>query len=137
MATAIVEVQRVHSPQFKRRDLGMFEAVFVDGSGARLAGKWFHGEYLRNVLTPGLRLAIYGKVEFDGYKRELTMLHPEFEVLRDDDEDGEAGLHTGRIVPIYEAAGKVSTRVFRTIVKRLIDDLPRWTTLCRRVSART
>ncbi|MCC7156441.1 MAG: ATP-dependent DNA helicase RecG [Bryobacterales bacterium] len=124
MATALVEVREVHTPQFKRRDLGMFEAVFGDGSGARLTGKWFHGQYLRNVLTPGLRLAIYGKVEFDSYTRELTMLHPEFEILRDDGEEGDASLHTGRIVPIYEAAGKVSTRMFRTILRRLLDDLP-------------
>lgn len=124
MATALVEVREVHSPQFKRKDLGMFEAVFGDGSGGRLVGKWFHGQYLRNVLAPGLRLAIYGKVEYDGYQRVLTMLHPEFEVLRDDDEEGEASLHTGRIVPVYEAAGKVSARIFRMLAKRLLDDLP-------------
>lgn len=125
MATALVEVRAVHTPQFRRRDLGMFEAVFGDGSGTRLTGKWFHGQYLRNVLTPGLRLAVYGKVEFDSYTRELTMLHPEFEILREEDEDGDASLHTGRIVPVYEAAGKVTARMFRTILKRLLDDLPR------------
>ena len=38
------------------------------------------------------------------------MLHPEFEILSGDEDEGEATLHTGRIVPIYEAAGKVTTR---------------------------
>ena len=40
------------------------------------------------------------------------MMHPEFEILSGDD-DGDASLHTGRVVPIYEAAGKVTTRVLR------------------------
>ncbi len=51
------------------------------------------------------------------------MMHPEFEVLSGDD-DGDAGLHVGRIVPIYEAAGKMTTRVLRTIAHRIIGELP-------------
>src|SRR5512143_2877344 len=106
MATVIVEVLAAKVSGFRRRNLGMFEARFTDASRAILAGKWFHGGYLANVLAPGMKLAIYGKVEFDNYSGELTMLHPEFEILSGDDEDGESSLHTGRIVPIYEAAGK-------------------------------
>ena len=30
------------------------------------------------------------------------MLHPEFEILSGDDDEGEATLHVGRVVPIYE-----------------------------------
>ena len=41
------------------------------------------------------------------------MMHPETELLSGDDEDGDAALHVGRIVPVYEAAGKVNTRVLR------------------------
>ena len=67
------------------------------------SGKWFHGGYLANVLAEGMKLALFGKVEFDSYSGELTMLHPEFEILSGDDDDGEASLHTGRVVPIYEA----------------------------------
>src|ERR1044072_9364980 len=87
----------------KRRTLGLFEAHFSDASRAILVGKWFHGGYLANVLTEGMQVALFGKVEFDSYWGELTMLHPEFEILSGDDDDGEASLHTGRIVPIYEA----------------------------------
>jgi len=50
------------------------------------------------------------------------MLHPEFEILAED-EEGEAGLHTGRIVPIYEAAGKITARVFRRLVYRALETL--------------
>ena len=67
------------------------------------------------MLAPGQKVALFGKVEFDNYAGELTMMHPEFEILSGDDDDGEAALHVGRVVPIYEAAGKVTTRVLRAI----------------------
>jgi ATP-dependent DNA helicase RecG len=124
MATVIVDVLSAKLSGFKRRNLGLFEARFTDPSRAILAGKWFHGGYLANVLTPGMKLALYGKVEFDNYSGELTMTHPEFEILTGDEEDGEAGLHTGRIVPIYEAAGKLTTRLIRTLTHRIFQQLP-------------
>ena len=123
MATVIAEVRSTKLSGFKRRNLGLFEARFTDSSRAILLGKWFHGGYLANVLGEGLKVAVFGKVEFDSYSGELTMLHPEFEVLAGDDEDGEASLHTGRIVPIYEAAGKMTTRVLRTITHRIFQEL--------------
>ncbi len=124
MATVIVDVLSAKASGFKRRDLGLFEARFSDSSRAILVGKWFHGGYLAKVLAEGMKLAVYGKVEFDSYSGELTMLHPEFEILTGGDEDGEASLHTGRIVPIYEAAGKVTTRILRTLTHRILAELP-------------
>jgi ATP-dependent DNA helicase RecG len=123
MATVMVEVRSAKLSGFKRRNLGLFEARFTDASRAILAGKWFHGGYLANVLAEGMRLALFGKVEFDSYSGDLTMLHPEFEILAGEDDDGETSLHTGRIVPIYEAASKMTTRVLRTIVHRVLESL--------------
>jgi ATP-dependent DNA helicase RecG len=120
MATVIVEVRSAKLSGFKRRNLGLFESRFTDSSRAILVGKWFHGGYLAHVLAEGMKLALYGKVEFDNYSGELTMLHPEFEILSGDDEDGEASLHTGRIVPIYEAAGKLTTRILRTLTHNIL-----------------
>jgi len=125
MATVVAEVRSTRMANLKRRSLGMFEARFTDASRAILTGKWFHGAYLANVLTEGLKVALYGKVEFDTYAGELTMLHPEFEILSgDDDPDAPASLHTGRVVPIYEAAGKLTTRMFRVLTHRILRELP-------------
>ncbi len=124
MATVVVDVLSARVSGFKRRDLGLFEARFSDASRAVLVGKWFHGGYLAKVLGEGMKLAVYGKVEFDSYSGELTMLHPEFEILSGGDEDGDASLHTGRIVPIYEAAGKLTTRILRTLTHRILAELP-------------
>jgi len=123
MATVTVEVRSAKLSGFKRRNLGLFEARFTDSSRAILVGKWFHGGYLANVLAEGMKLSLFGKVEFDSYSGDLTMLHPEFEILAGEDDDGETSLHTGRVVPIYEAVSKMTTRVLRTIVHRVLQSL--------------
>src|SRR5690242_18802013 len=124
MATVMAEVRSASVSGFRRKNLGMFQAVFTDSSRARLVGKWFHGAYLEDVLRPGLRVALYGKIEFDNYTGDLSVLHPEFEIISSD-EDAEAALHVGRIVPIYEAAGKVTTRVLRDVIWRVLESLER------------
>jgi ATP-dependent DNA helicase RecG len=124
MATVVADVRSARLAGFKRRSLGLFEASFTDSSRAVLLGKWFHGGYLADVITPGQKIALYGKVELDSYTGELSMLHPEFEILSGDDDAAEASLHVGRVVPIYEAAGKITTRVFRRLVHRLLQTLP-------------
>ena len=53
MATVIAEVRTARVAAFKRRNLGLFEATFGDGSGATLHGKWFHGGYLPTCSCPG------------------------------------------------------------------------------------
>jgi len=123
MATVIAEVRSTKLSGFRRRNLGLFEVRFTDSSRAILLGKWFHGGYLANVLGDGLKVALFGKVEFDSFSGELTMLHPEFEILSGDDDDGESSLHTGRIVPIYQAAGKLTTRILRTVTHRIFQSL--------------
>ena len=123
MATVIAEVKSAHLSGFRRRNLGLFEAVFVDSSRDRLLTKWFHGGYLVDKLTPGLRVALYGKIELDSYTGALLIMHPEFEILTGDEGETDAALHTGRIVPIYEAAAKVSTRVFRSLLHRVLGSL--------------
>jgi ATP-dependent DNA helicase RecG len=122
MATVIADVRSAKLSGFRRRNLGMFEARFSDASRAILVGKWFHGGYLTKVLDASMKVALFGKVEFDSYSGELTMLHPEFEILSGDDE-GNAALHVGRIVPIYEAVSKLTTRFLRVLTHRVLQAL--------------
>jgi ATP-dependent DNA helicase RecG len=124
MATVIAEVRSAKLSGFKRRDLGMFEARFSDSSRAVLAGKWFHGGYLAKVLVEGMRVALYGKIEYDSYTGELTVLHPEMEFLSEDGDAADAALHVGRIVPIYEAVSKINARAIRVLTHRILEELP-------------
>lgn len=123
MATVIAEVKSARLSGFRRRNLGLFEAVFGDSSRDRLLTKWFHGGYLVDKFTPGLRVALYGKIELDSYTGDLLIMHPEFEILSGDDGETDAALHTGRIVPIYEAAAKITTRVFRSLLHHILGSL--------------
>jgi ATP-dependent DNA helicase RecG len=116
MATVLAEVRSTKVSGFQRRNLGLFQATFTDSSRGVLAAKWFHGAYLNDVLAPGQKIALFGKIEYDSYSGNLSIMHPEFEILSDEDD----GLHTGRIVPIYTAVGKVSTRIFRTLIDRIL-----------------
>ena len=122
MATVLAEVRTTKVSGFQRRNLGLFQATFTDASRGVLAAKWFHGAYLADVLAPGQKVALFGKVEFDTYTGNLAMMHPEYEILAED-EDGDASLHTGRIVPVYEAAGKVTTRALRTLIHRILESV--------------
>ncbi|HLH38330.1 MAG TPA: ATP-dependent DNA helicase RecG [Bryobacteraceae bacterium] len=122
MATIVAEVRSARVSNLRRRDLGLFIATFTDSSGEYLNAKWFHGAYLAGVFAPGAKAALFGKIEYDNYSGTLTMMHPEYELLTAD-EESDASLHTGRVVPIYEAAGKITTRIFRTLLYRILNEL--------------
>jgi ATP-dependent DNA helicase RecG len=123
MATVIAEVRSAKLAGFRRRNLGLFEAEFGDSSGGLLLCKWFHGQHLAGRIAPGQKIALFGKVEFDSYRGDLSMLHPEIEILSGEEDDADATLHVGRIVPVYEAAGKVNTRALRVLVNRLLESM--------------
>jgi ATP-dependent DNA helicase RecG len=116
-------IARVESAKLNRlrRGIGLLEIVFSDGSPARLFARWFHGDRLANTLVPGVMVALFGKVELERTRRMLTMVQPEMEVLNS--EEGDDALHTGRIVGVYEAAGNISTRMFRVLLDRLLEQV--------------
>jgi ATP-dependent DNA helicase RecG len=121
MATVVAEVTSAGVVRFRRSAMRMFQVRARDRSGVLLC-KWFHGDYLAGVLASGQRVAFYGKIEFDNYSGELSILHPEYEILSGD-EEGEAALHVGRVVPIYEAAARITARVFRSLIYRALEEL--------------
>ena len=123
LATVIAEVRSTKVSGMRRRNIGLFEAEFTDASRAIVLGKWFHGAYLADRLLPGTRVALFGKIEFDSYRGEMQIMHPELEYLSGDDDEADSALHTGRIVPVYEAAGKVNTRAIRVLVHRVLQEI--------------
>jgi len=125
VATVIAEVKSTKLTGFRGRNLGLVETLFTDGSRETLRGKWFrpNGGYLADKFTPGLKVALFGKIELDNYTGDLLMMNPEDEIISGDDSEGDIGLHTGRIVPIYEAAGKVTTRVLRSLLDRILGSI--------------
>lgn len=70
---------------------------------------WFNQPYLKRLLKAGSRLTVTGKVRHGFGVAEIQVA--EFETG-----EGEDGLSTGRIVPIYPLTEKLSQRVLRTVV---------------------
>jgi ATP-dependent DNA helicase RecG len=122
-ATVVGTISGVQMFQPRRSRLRLFEIRVSDGSGRPLVCKWFRGDYLRSILERGLEVSFYGKVEWNAYSQEVSMMHPEYEILRGEG-DPEAKLHLGRIVPVYQAIGKMNTRVLRGLVHRAIEGFP-------------
>ena len=57
--------------------------------------------------------------------RGLQLTDPEFEIVRTDGAGhDDAGIHTGRIVPVYERTGNVTTNMQRRLVWDALQQLP-------------
>ncbi len=127
MASVIAEVRT--SGLFRTRRMPIFEMTAGQGRTA-LKCIWFHGQYLVDRFRPGQMVALYGRVEQDKRGRgALQMMQPQFEILHDpsvasDDEEKKwESLEVGRIVPIYEATGKLTSKWFRRVVHGALENL--------------
>lgn len=98
----------------------LFEAELQDEQGNRIQARWYNAKYLASEIVPGLRLALFGKAEFDFQAGRVFLAHPEFEVLPEES-DPEAALHMGRIVPVYESIGKITTKQMRRFLMRAVE----------------
>jgi ATP-dependent DNA helicase RecG len=136
MATVVGEVR--NSGLFRTRSKPIFQLTVGQGR-ARLRCLWFNATYLQDKFKPGQMIALYGKVEEDQRSHELQIVQPQFEILGDATDSGEDGakraagnaaekkaaesLEIGRIVPIYEAIGRLTPRWFRRAIRTALDNL--------------
>lgn len=131
MATIIAEVRASHLYRTKS-GMPIFELV-VGQDMRSIVCTWFHGQYLKDRFKPGQMLALYGKVE-EGWgraKSRLQLMQPQIEVLgaSEDEPEGlvegrlEQSVEIGRIVPIYEATGKLNSRWFRNVMHGVLQEL--------------
>ena len=128
MASVVGEVR--NSGLFRTRSMPIFQLTVGQGR-SRLRCLWFNATYLQDKFQPGQLIALYGKVEEDQRSRELQIIQPQFEILGDSSGDGENGaekkaaesLEIGRIVPIYEGTGKLTSKWFRRIIRTALENL--------------
>ena len=120
-------VHRTRRPGFK-----IFEMLVRDRTGA-LQAVWFNQPFLADVFRAHQRVVLYGKLELSTHGLQLK--NPQYEIVRADDDDesveGEPsagaeteGLHTGRIVPIYEKTGTLTPKMQRALVFHALAQLP-------------
>ena len=82
------------------------EAVLADDTGT-LRAIWFGQRYLARTLPPGRRIAISGKAEL--FRGQVTFESPAAEPAEFD----QAGIHTGRMVPVYPLTKGINARAMR------------------------
>jgi ATP-dependent DNA helicase RecG len=116
---------RVRSAVLRRtrvRGLTIFEALIEDGSGA-IRAIFFNQPWLRTSLVNGREVILYGEVKPSRPgRRGLALESPQVEIPEAGTE-GEA-IHMGRVVPIHPRLPGLSPRAIRSIVHRLLRDLP-------------
>src|SRR6185295_5413934 len=101
---------------------GIFHAILTDGTSF-VHAKWFHGSYLHQSrsFAAGREAVMFGRVDFDRRDGNFVFFNPEFELLEESVDPG--SLDIGRIVPIYEEIGGLTSRQLRRITAASIAEL--------------
>ena len=103
----------------RRRGFTIFNALLGDDSGS-IKAVWYNQPYLTRVLTTDVRVVVFAKAALDRSGRELVLENPDYERLEADDE---AGIHTGRIVPVYRKLGGLPSRALRSMMHGVLESL--------------
>jgi ATP-dependent DNA helicase RecG len=114
-------IRPTRRPRFK-----IFEMLVRDRTGA-LRAVFFNQPFLNDVFHPHQRVILFGKLELTPHGMQLQ--NPQYEILKHEaDAEGaepeDDTLHTGRIVPIYEKTGTLTTKMQRAIVHQALSGLP-------------
>jgi ATP-dependent DNA helicase RecG len=105
----------------RARRISLYEIRLDDGSG-RLKAIWFNQTFLKDVLPRGAKVVLFGLVDVDtAGSRQLVMTSPQYEVFEAEDPPG---IHTGRIVPVYEKLGPLAGKFLRRVLTHLVRQLP-------------
>ena len=109
----------------RRPGFRLFEVLIRDASGA-VRAVFPNQAFLRDVFRSGQHVVMFGMVEFGRGAGGLQFTNPDYEIVRGtaDADDEDQTVHTGRIVPIYEKAGSVTPRMQRTLMHRLLSEMP-------------
>ncbi|MBK9967832.1 MAG: ATP-dependent DNA helicase RecG [Holophagales bacterium] len=114
LSGTVVEARLVRT---RRPGFSITEATFEDESGQ--AGLVFYNQpWMARWLTPGLRVFVHGRAVM---KRRLTLEAPHVEAEPEENE-ADAALSVGRVVPIYRSLPGLPPRVHRRLVARALEE---------------
>jgi ATP-dependent DNA helicase RecG len=129
-------VRPTRRPRFK-----IFEMLLRDTTGSMRA-IWFNQPFLKDVFHKHQRVILYGKLELNSFG--LQMQSPQYEIVGEgregvegregaegaegaegqEGDEGAEALHVGRIVPVYEKTGALTTKMQRALVHQALETLP-------------
>jgi ATP-dependent DNA helicase RecG len=119
--TIMAEVAQAGSTvRFSRARAPVLHCTVRDRSGS-LHIRFFHGGYLEGRLVPNQKIILHGKVEIDPFRpSRAEMVNPTFEFVGNSDGPSSDSTEVGRIIPIYESLGGLSSRMLRRIVQQVL-----------------
>jgi ATP-dependent DNA helicase RecG len=99
--------------------------VVRDSTGA-IRAVFPNQAFLKDVFRPQQQVVLFGLLEYRSGGLQFT--NAEYEIVRGEIADGaevdDVTVHTGRIVPIYEKIGSVTTRMQRSLIFQVLHDMP-------------
>ena len=106
--------------RFTRARGAIYHLLVRDETGT-LPCKFFHGGYLEGRIRSNQRIVVHGAAELDPYRPgRIEMINPQYELLGTEPADS---TEAGRIVPIYEAIGAISSRMLRRMIHAALEKL--------------
>lgn len=122
-ATVVGEVLSSGVRTTRRPGFRLFEVVVRDTSGA-VRAVFPNQAFLKDVFRPHQQVVLYGLLEYRSGGLQFT--NAEYEIVKGDVADGaeadDVTVHTGRIVPIYEKIGSVTTRMQRSLIFQVLSE---------------
>ncbi|TAE78135.1 MAG: ATP-dependent DNA helicase RecG [Verrucomicrobia bacterium] len=103
---------------------GFYEILVEDQNGgvfgsSTVSCRWFNMPFIHRMILAGHEVILHGKPKDSNGK--LVIDHPEFEIVRDDDQG--PSIHLERIVPIYRNISGIAQRRLREIQHRLLQEI--------------
>ena len=118
----VVTIDKIHLRRSYHKRMFIIEAKASDDTGT-INVIWFNQMFLIKTITPGSTISLSGKVKTRG--KQLLLSSPAYEIISQQklDKDFFKDLkHTGRLVPIYPETQGLSSRVFRYLIKSLLQN---------------
>jgi len=113
----LVESSGARLLRTRRRGFTITEVRFRDDSG-EVTALWYNQPYLARSFAVGSRHVLFGRAVERRNRRESHVLENPDHERHDPDE---AGVHTGRIVPVYRRVAGLGSRALRTLVHRALE----------------
>ena len=121
--TVLAEIRKVTVRPMRQRRGTILEAVVTDGTDV-MSLTFFNQKWREHDFTVGRRGLFAGQVSTFRGVRQLA--HPEFKLFPDGVEDDAQAVaaFAGALIPIYPAAGAITTWQIQSAVGVLLDQLP-------------
>jgi len=121
--TIVATITKVYLRRSFKKRMFIIEAKAQDDTG-EINILWFNQTFIIKNIPPGTTVSLSGKTKAKGKK--IILVSPTYEIISHEklDQDFFKNLkHTGRLVPIYSETEGLTSKVFRYLIKPLLNQV--------------